>query len=61
MAIFWLGAVGLIVSIPLVLFCLLIHICVNLTNNDLISFGQAADGAKIASASRIICVDLNAS
>ena len=48
-------------SIPLVLFCLLIHICVNLTNNDLISFGQAADGAKIASASRMICVDLNAS
>lgn len=66
-AIFWLGAVGLIVSILhiannlLVLFCFLIHIYVNLTNNDLISFGQAADGAKIASASRIICVDLNAS
>ena len=45
----------------LVLFCFLIHIYVNLTNNDLISFGQAADGAKIASASRIIFVDLNAS
>ena len=66
-AIFWLGAVGLIVNILhiannlLVLFCFLIHIYVNLTNNDLISFVQAADGEKIASASRIICVDLNAS
>uniref|UniRef100_A0A3Q7FHF2 Uncharacterized protein n=1 Tax=Solanum lycopersicum TaxID=4081 RepID=A0A3Q7FHF2_SOLLC len=39
----------------------LIHIYVNLTKNDLISFGQAADGAKTASASRIICVDLIAS
>ena len=64
---FLLGVVGFIVSILhiannlLVLFCFLIHIYVNLTNNDLISFGQAADGAKISSASRIICVDLNAS
>ena len=50
-----------IVNNLLVLFYFLIHIYVNLTNNDLISFVQAADGAKIASASRIIFVDLNAS
>lgn len=36
------------------------RICVSLTN-DLISFGQAAEGARIAGASRIIGVDLNAS